>query len=398
MKRLFALLITIIMVASLAACGTNNSNTNGSNSTNPPASSTGDNQQSGNGSGNESGNGNTSQGGNNAEAAKLTGKMNIINLDDRDPSVLRGVIIKGLSVGTSDGFNGRESSLTDVRCIFELNEWVEFYPDTDATYGLRVWILKHRDDQEYYNTAKFSDLDPNFASYCDLHYPEDEENPDERYWGSFYLHPEECEPGYYDFVFTYEGKAIATLLTRFYNENELSVKSDAELEALINNERIAAGGSADGISGNGAPSDNTDNGNLPEETNENVGSEIPENVFYAFQDAVGSDGDTWPTAEMWASIGLPALDYTESGENVLLMIANDSLSVTGYADNETLADTLKDLAAMLTDAGLAVDTVNTLTGGEQHVADYEYNGIPLQIRIGSNATAQINIFVSVNQY
>ena len=116
MKRLFALLITIIMVASLAACGT------------------GDNQQ----SGNESGNGNTTQSGNNAEAAKLTGKMNIINLDDRDPSVLRGVVIKGTRAGTADGFNGKESSLTDVRCIFELNEWVYFYPDTDATYGLRV--------------------------------------------------------------------------------------------------------------------------------------------------------------------------------------------------------------------------------------------------------------------
>ena len=379
MKRLFALLITIIMVASLAACGTNNSNTNGNNSTNPPASSTGDNQQ----SGNESGNGNTTQSGNNAEAAKLTGKMNIINLDDRDPSVLRGVVIKGNHAGSYDGINGKESSLTDVRCIFELNEWVYFYPDTDATYGLRVWILKHRDDQEYYNKAKFSDLDPNFVNYCDLHYPEDAENPDETEWGSFYLNPEECEPGYYDFVFTYEGKAIATLLTRFYNENELTVKSDAELEDLIESERTDAGESAN-VNGNG-------NGI-------SSGGEIPENVFYAFQDAVGSDGDTWPTEEMWASIGLPALDYAESGENVLLMIANDSLSVTGYADNETLADTLKDLAAMLTDAGLAVDTVNTLTGGEQHVADYEYNGIPLQIRIGSNATAQINIFVSVNQY
>ena len=381
MKRLFALLITIIMVASLAACGTNNSNTNGNNSTNPPSSSTGDNQQ----SGNESDNGNTSQGGNNAEAAKLTGKLNLIELDDRDPSVLRGVIIKGNCAGTADGFNGKESSLTDVRCIFELNEWVYFYPDTDATYGLRVWILKHRDDQEYYNTAKFSDLDPNFANYCDLHYPEDVDNPDEWEWGSFYLNKEECEPGYYDFVFTYEGKAIATLLTRFYNENELTVKSDAELEDLIESERTDAGESAN-VNGNG-------NGN-----GISSGGEIPENVFYAFQDAVGSDGDTWPTEEMWASIGLPALDYAESGENVLLMIANDSLSVTGYADNETLADTLKDLAAMLTDAGLAVDTVNTLTGGEQHVADYEYNGIPLQIRIGSNATAQINIFVSVNQY
>ncbi len=226
MKKSLILALALLMIVSLAACKGNDHESTG---TNPPASSTGDNQQ----SGNESGNSNTSQSGNNAEAAKLTGKLNLIELDDRDPSVLRGVIIKGLSVGTADGFNGRESSLTDVRCIFELNEWVEFYPDTDATYGLRVWILKHRDDQEYYNTAKFSDLDPNFANYCDLHYPEDAENPDETEWGSFYLNKEECEPGYYDFVFTYEGKAIATLLTRFYNENELTIKSDAELEALM---------------------------------------------------------------------------------------------------------------------------------------------------------------------
>ena len=380
-QRIICLLLSALLIVSLAACKGNDP---GSNSTTPPANSTGDNQQSGNESGNE--NDNTSQGGNNAEAAKLTGKMNIIELDDRDSSVLRGVAIKGNHAGSYDGINGKESSLTDVRCIFELNEWVYFYPDTDATYGLRVWILKHRDDQEYYNTAKFSDLDPNFANYCDLHYPEDAENPDETEWGSFYLNPEECEPGYYDFVFTYEGKAIATLLTRFYNENELTVKSDAELEALINNERTDSGESAN-VNGNGNGNDNDISG----------GGEIPENVFYAFQDAVGSDGDTWPTEEMWASIGLPALDYAESGENVLLMITNDSLSVTGYADSETLADTLNGLAAMLADAGLAVHSVNTLTGGEQQVADYEYNGIPLQIRIGSNATAQINIFVSVNQ-
>ena len=222
MKKLLILALALLMIVSLAACKGNDP---GSAGTNPPASSTGDNQQ--------SGNSNTSQSGNNAEAAKLTGKMNIINLDDRDPSVLRGVTIKGNQAGTADGFNSKESSLTDVRCIFELNEWVYFYPDTDATYGLRVWILKHRDDQEYYNTCKFSDLMPNFANYCDLHYPEDAENPDEMEWGSFYLNKEECEPGYYDFVFTYEGKAIATLLTRFYNENELTVKSDAELEALM---------------------------------------------------------------------------------------------------------------------------------------------------------------------
>ena len=223
-QRIICLLLAAWMVFCLAACKGNDS---GSSSANTPANSTGENQQSGTESGS------TSQNGDPAEGAKLTGKLDLINLDDRDPSVLRGVRINGLSVGTADSFNGREASLTDVRCIFELGEWVEFYPDTDAAYGLRVWILKHRDDQAYYNTCKFSDLMPNFANYCDLHYPEDADNPDEWYWGSFYLNQEECEPGYYDFVFTYEGKAIAVLLTRFYAEGELSGKSDAELEALM---------------------------------------------------------------------------------------------------------------------------------------------------------------------
>ena len=97
------------------------------------------------------GNGDNTQNGNNQSSGStlLTGEINVIDLDDRDASVLRGVRIIGNCVGTKDDINGKESSLTDVRCIFELNEWIEFYPDTDATYGLRVWILKHRDDQEY---------------------------------------------------------------------------------------------------------------------------------------------------------------------------------------------------------------------------------------------------------
>ena len=226
MKKIFTIMLALIMIFSLVACKTTTNN-QGNNGTNPG------NQQGNNTPGGQGSDNGNNQGDNTPDGAKLTGKLNLIELDDRDPSVLRGVTIKGNCAGTADGFNNRDSSLTDIRCIFELYEWIEFYPDTDATYGLRVWILKHRDDQEYYNTCKFSDLMPNFANYCDLHYPEDAENPDEWYWGNFYLHPEECEPGYYDFVFTYEGKAIAVLLTRFYNENELTVKSDAELEALM---------------------------------------------------------------------------------------------------------------------------------------------------------------------
>ena len=167
------------------------------------------------------------------EAAKLTGALNLIQLDDRDPSILRGLRIIGSRAGSAEGMNARPSSLTDVRCIFELNEWIEFYPDTDAEFYMRVWILQHREDQESYNTCRFSDLMPGFVSYCDLHYPVDAEDPENWCWGNFYLNAEEWEPGLYDFVITYEGKAIATLLTRFYPVDELSSKSDAELEALM---------------------------------------------------------------------------------------------------------------------------------------------------------------------
>ena len=223
MKKILILILALLMLVSMAACGS--SSNSGSGDSNTPAASTGGNHP--------SGNGNASQNEGSTEEAKLTGKLSIITLDDRDPSVLRGVRIVGNQAGTEDGINGKASSLTDVRCIFELNEWIEFYPDTDAEYDLRVWVLKHRGDEEYYNTCKFSDLMPDFISYCDLHYPADEENPDEYCWGSFYLNPEDCDPGYYDFVFTCEGKAISVLQTRFYGEAELAAKSDAELESLM---------------------------------------------------------------------------------------------------------------------------------------------------------------------
>ena len=226
-KRLVALFMVTVMVLALTACAKTNNTT--------PA---GTNQQTDQGQTQDADNGN---GGTDVNAsadqmvvpAKLTGKLNLIEMDDRDPSVLRGVRISGLSAGTGDGFNGRDSSLDDVRCVFELNEWVEFYPDIDKEYGLRVWILEHRDDHEFYKTCDFADVMPGFAGYCDLHYPADEENPDEWCWGSFYLNPDDHGAGYYDFVFTYDGKAIATLVTRFYNENELSAKSDADLESLM---------------------------------------------------------------------------------------------------------------------------------------------------------------------
>ena len=161
------------------------------------------------------------------------GKIEFIELGDRDPSVLKGLRIIGNSVGSADDINGKASSLTDVRCIFEFYEWIEFYPDMNPECELSVYVIEHREDQEFYNDCKFSEDMPGFVSICDLRYPTDADNPAEWYWGNLYLSPDENAAGFYDFVFVYEGKAIATLLTRFYNETELSDRSGVELEELM---------------------------------------------------------------------------------------------------------------------------------------------------------------------
>ena len=181
----------------------------------------------------DSGQAGNSQGGSDvsgvtAQESMLPGKLYFFNLEDRDPSILRGVTISGNCAGSLE-FNSKEKGTDGIRCIFELSEWVEFYPDTDAEYGIKVWILKHQEDQSIYETTKFSDLMPGFCNYCDLH--KDEDNEDAT-WGSFYLNYEEFQPGYYDFVFVYDGKAIAKMITYFYANDALSGKSDAELEKL----------------------------------------------------------------------------------------------------------------------------------------------------------------------
>lgn len=230
-RKLLSVLLAGVMVFSLAACGKKD---DAAQSAAQSSAQTADNaQDTGSADTGSSDTGSSDSGYKLTVPAKLTGKLNIIELEDRDPSVLRGIRIWGNNIGTGDDINGKESSLDDVRCIFLLNEWVEFNPDIDKEYSLCVWILKHRDDHEYYADCEFSDLMPGFANYCDVHYPEDADNPDEWGWGSFYLNPDECDPGYYDFVFTYEGKAIATLVTRFYNDGELNSKSGEELEALM---------------------------------------------------------------------------------------------------------------------------------------------------------------------
>ena len=156
------------------------------------------------------------------------GKLFVFPLEDGEEQVLRNVRLAGNCAGTAD-FNAIDPT-ERVRCIFELEEWIEIYPDTDAESGLKCWAFRHKDDLAFYLDNTLSEESDGFVQVLDLN-----KNPDDETgcWGSFYLFSEECEAGLYDLVFTHNGKPVGALITKFYNHNELTIKSDEELEELM---------------------------------------------------------------------------------------------------------------------------------------------------------------------
>lgn len=131
----------------------------------------------------------------------------------------------------SESFNKKPYATEGIRCVFELNEWIEFYPQASAGSGIKVMVFKHMADQGFYLEKPLNDETPGYVLEYGL-----SKNPDEDdtyHWGSFYLNPDEVDPGYYDFVFVYNDKVFATMLTLFFKENEISDKSDSELERLM---------------------------------------------------------------------------------------------------------------------------------------------------------------------
>ena len=162
------------------------------------------------------------------------GKLYLMNLKDGEQPIMTGLTLFGNRCGSND-FNNKPYAAEGIRSVFELDEWIEFHPQTSAETGIKVMVFKHKADQGFYPKNTLNDETPGYILECELNKdPDAEENS---HWGSFYLHPEEAEPGYYDFVFIYNNKVFATMLTRFYKPNELLEKKDSDLEKLMK-ERI----------------------------------------------------------------------------------------------------------------------------------------------------------------
>ncbi len=176
----------------------------------------------------------------------VPGVLYQLNLKDGDEPVVRGLRLDGNlaglggdSYGGEGSINGRPCAADKRRSIFELQEWIYIIPDTDKTTGLSVYIVRHNDDPQTYTDsfiAAIADEVPTVA----LEKPEDDTDTSAS-WGDIYLSSDN-EPGDYDLVITYLMKPVARVRLRFYEENSLTPKSDAELEKLMSDAAASAKG------------------------------------------------------------------------------------------------------------------------------------------------------------
>ena len=160
----------------------------------------------------------------------VLGKLYFVNLKEGEKPVMTALSLFGNRCGSED-FNHKPYAAEGIRSVFELDEWIEFHPQASVGTGIKVMVFKHHADLTFYQKNTLTDETPDYIQALDLNRdPEAEESAD---WGSFYLHPEEVEPGYYDFVFVYNNKVFATMATRFFKPEVIYKKPDAELEELM---------------------------------------------------------------------------------------------------------------------------------------------------------------------
>jgi len=211
MKKICALILSAAMLLSFAACGKKDQTSVTSQDTKAA-------QQADN-------NGGETTKAPSADAlVLLPGKLVIVNEGDNGP-VIKGINVAGNRAGSSE-FNSKAPGTDGVRCIFELNEYLEFYLDSNETSGIKVFAFKHIEDaNEYIENNRFNGA----VAHGDLEKPENTADC----WGSFYFNPEDCEPGYYDLVFVADSGIVAMMQIKLFSEDELSAKSDDELSALM---------------------------------------------------------------------------------------------------------------------------------------------------------------------
>ncbi len=222
MKRVVAFVIACAMSLALFGCGKSNGTSTSDKETTKNTVAGEDNG----GGGNTDATNNTKPDA--GAIVLLPGELYQFDKDAADGPVIKGLTLKGNQCGTSE-FNAKDPDVKGIRCIFQLDEWVEFYPDTSVNDGLWVYVYKHADDANVYTDMGFTEEDTKVLATCTLEKPEEADYQ----WGALYLNPDYADPGVYDIVFVKDGKAVAVMEAKFYAAESLGDKSDDELRAMM---------------------------------------------------------------------------------------------------------------------------------------------------------------------
>ena len=220
MKKIIALIISATLLLSLSSCANSNGTSTADKETTNDAV-----------SGEDAGGNSDATKNNNSDAGAivlLPGELYQFDKDADGGPVINGLTLKGNQVGTAE-FNAKDPDVKGIRCIFQLNEWVEFYPDTNVNEGLYVYVYKHADDANVYTDMGFTEEDTKVLATCTLEKPEEADYQ----WGALYLNPEYADPDVYDIVFVKDGKAVAVMEAKFFDESSIEDKSDDELRAMM---------------------------------------------------------------------------------------------------------------------------------------------------------------------
>ncbi len=220
MKKILALIISATMLLSLSSCANSNGTSTADKETTKDSV-----------AGEDAGGNSDATKNNNSDAGAivlLPGELYQFDKDADGGPVIKGLTLKGNQVGTEE-FNAKDPDVKGIRCIFQLNEWVEFYPDTSVNDGLWVYVYKHADDANVYTDMGFTEEDTKVLATCTLEKPEEADYQ----WGALYLNSDNAQPGVYDIVFVKDGKAVAVMEAKFAKEGDLDGKSDDELRAMM---------------------------------------------------------------------------------------------------------------------------------------------------------------------
>lgn len=159
----------------------------------------------------------------------IPGKLYQLNLAEGEAPAIRGIGLEGNIAGSGDDKLFSSTTATEgIRFIFELLEWIEFYLDTDLKEGITAYALPHQKDSSIY-TAKYLEGLETYAAIVDLMKPETAGDT----WGSFFISSEDNKAGFYDLVLAVEGKPVAMVIVRLFEENQLSEKPNETLEKIM---------------------------------------------------------------------------------------------------------------------------------------------------------------------